>query len=222
MGRSLSGTGSGVGFFWRLGVGRPHQRIGADRGDERIGHVPALRAAKARAAYHFSFAPPPCQATRASIALRATRHYYLQSSPAVGTQLLGRSAFAAPRFAPLATAHRLSPSSAASPRGAFSPLDGNDLPSRPPLPHTLPVVVLWPSLLGVWARHLTRTGGLLLAPRWPKQQWFHTAARARRLRAAPVSVTPPCPTVLFQFPQPPGSAGRLTVQRPQQIYWGRA
>lgn len=76
----------------------------------------------------------------------------------------------------------------------LSPLDGNDLPSRPPPPHTLPVVVPQPSLLGVWARHLTRTGGLLLAPRWPKQQWFQMAAHAGRIRAAPVSVTPPWPS----------------------------
>lgn len=51
----------------------------------------------------------------------------------------------------------------------LSVLDGNILPGRLLTKGVLAVVTPRPSLQGVWTRLLLRSGGLLVAPRWPRQ-----------------------------------------------------
>lgn len=86
-------------------------------------------------------------------------------------------------------------------------VDGNALPARMPPAAFLPLVAPRPSLLGVWTRCLVRRGGVLVAPDWPRQQWFQSA----RARTDPVPLkqayTPPWRSVLFSFAPPPAIVG---------------
>jgi ribonuclease HI len=97
-------------------------------------------------------------------------------------------------------------------------VDGHDLPDYAPLHNA--VVLPRPALLGVWARHLATAGaGVMVAPLWPRQSWFNAAQRRARPEPGPAlpdgrSLTPPWPSVVFNFNTMPHCGGRLRAGRP--------
>ena len=88
-------------------------------------------------------------------------------------------------------------------------LDGHALPARMPPAAFLPLVAPRPSLLGVWTRCLALRGGAMVAPDWPRQQWYQFArtCTGREPAPLPIVLTPPWRSVLFSFAQPRVGAG---------------
>lgn len=69
------------------------------------------------------------------------------------------------------------------------------------------VVVQRPAILGVWALFLSSHAAVLVAPQWPRQQWYKTTAAVSPPNILLTPVTPPSKREAFAFKPPPAGAG---------------
>ena len=110
--------------------------------------------------------------------------------------------------------HELPPHSAAAFRSKISLRRGGEGFGR-----RTPVVVPRPSLLAAWVRHFGEVqDGLLIAPRWPTQDWYVQAGRRHgaQIVPVPVDITPQWGTVCLAFGKGRLNQWRLTGARAAQ------